>query len=58
MVEILEDAKQGEDEAVLISVNELLLCVEQIVLLLGQSNNAITCHRRFNALGCIMNSQY
>ena len=58
MMEILEDAKQGEDEAVQISVNELLLCVEQIVLLLGQSNNAITYHRRFSALGCIMNSQY
>ena len=32
---ILEDAKQAEDEAVQISVNELLFYVEQIVLLLG-----------------------
>ena len=32
------DAKQAEDEAAQISVNELLLYVEQIVLLLGQSS--------------------
>ena len=32
--------------------------VEQIVLLLGQSSNAITYHRRLNVLECIMNSQY
>ena len=51
---ILEDAKQAEDEAVPISVNELLFYVEQIVLLLGQSSNAITYHRRLN----VMNSQY
>ena len=55
---ILEDAKQAEDEAVQISVNELLFYVEQIVLLLGQSSNTITYHRRLNVLGCIMNSQY
>ena len=42
----------------LISVNELLFYVEQIVLLLGQSSNAITYHRRLNVLGCIMNLQY
>ena len=55
---MLEDAKQTEDEAVQISVNELLFYVEQIVLLLGQSSNAIAHHRRLNVLGCIMNSQY
>ena len=55
---VLEDAKQAEDEAVQTSVNELLFYVEQIVLLLGKSSNAITYHRRFNVLGCIMNSQY
>ena len=32
-----EDTKQAEDEAVQISVNELLFYVEQIVLLLGQA---------------------
>ena len=32
--------------------------VEQIVLLLGQSSNAITYHRWLNILGCIINSQY
>ena len=31
---------------------------EQIVLLLGQSSNAITYHRRLNVLEWIMNSQY
>ena len=55
---ILEDAKQAEDEVAPISVNELLFYVEQIVLLLGQSSNAITYHRRLNVLGCIMNSLY
>ena len=55
---ILEDAKQAEDEALHISVNELLFYVEQIMLLLGQSSNAITYHRRLNVFGCIMNSQY
>ena len=55
---ILEDAKQAEDEAVPVSVNELLFYVEQIVLLLGQSSYVITYHRRLNVLGYIMNSQY
>ena len=47
---ILEDAKQVEDEAVQISVKELFFYVEQIVLLLEQSSNAITYHRRLNVL--------
>ena len=55
---ILEDAKQAEDEAVQISVNDLLFDVEQIVLLLRQSSNAIIYYRRLNVLGRIMNSQY
>ena len=55
---ILEDAKQPEDEAVQVSVNELLFYVEQIVLLLGQNSYTITYHRRLNVLGYIMNSQY
>ena len=55
---ILEDAKQAEDEAVHISVNKLLFYVEQIILLIGQSSNAITYHRKLNVLRCIMNSQY
>ena len=36
----------------------MLFYVEQIVLLLGQSSNTITNHRRLNVLGCIMNLQY
>ena len=55
---VLEDAKQAEDEPVHISVNELLFHVEQIILLLGQSSNAITYNRILNLLGCIINSQY
>ena len=47
---ILEDAKQVEDEAVQIIVNELLFYDELTVLLLGQSSNAITYHRRFNGM--------
>ena len=55
---VVEDAKQAEDEAVQISINELLFYAEQTVLLLGQSSNAIAYHRRSNVLRCIMNSQY
>ena len=55
---ILEDAKQEEDNAVQISVNEMLFYVEQIVLLLGQSSNTITRPRRLNVVAYIMNSQY
>ena len=55
---ILEGAKGAEKDAVQISVNDLLHYVEQAILLLGQSSNAITYHRRLNVLGSVMNSQY
>ena len=55
---ILEGAKGAEEDAVQISINDLLHYVEQTVLLLGQSSNAITYHRRLNVLGSVMNSQY
>ena len=55
---ILEREKGAEEDAVQISINDLLHYVEQTVLLLGHSSNAITCHRRLNVLGSVMNSQY
>ena len=55
---ILERAKVAEKDAVQISINDLLYYVEQSVLLLEQSSNAITYHRRLNVLGSVMNSQY
>ena len=55
---ILETAKGAEEDAVQISINDLLHYVEQTVLLLRQSSNAITYHRRLNVLGSVMNSQY
>ena len=55
---ILEGAKGAEEDAVKISVNELLHYVKQTVLLLRQSSNAITYHRRLNVLESVMNSQY
>ena len=55
---ILERAKGTEKDAVQISINDLLHYVEETVLLLGQSSNAITYHRRLNVLGSVMNSQY
>ena len=55
---ILEREKGAEEDAVQISINDLLHYVEQTVLLLGQSSNAITYHRRLNVLGSVMNSQY
>ena len=55
---ILEREKGAEEDAVQISINDLLHYVEQPVLLLGQSSNAITYHRRLNVLGSVMNSQY
>ena len=48
---ILEEAKGAEGDAVEISINDLLYYVEQTVLLLRQSSNAITYHRRLNMLG-------
>ena len=56
--DILEGAKGAEEDAVQISINELLHYVKQTVLLLGQSSNAITYHRRLNVVGNVMNSQY
>ena len=55
---ILERAKGAEEDAVQISINDLLHYVEQTVLLLGQSSNAFTYHRRLNVLGNVINSQY
>ena len=55
---ILERAKGAEEDAVQISINDLLHYVEQTVLLLGQNSNAITYHRRLNVLGSAMTSQY
>ena len=55
---ILEGAKGSEEDAVQISINDLLHYVEQTVLLLRQSSNAITYHRRLNVLGTVMNFQY
>ena len=53
---ILEGAKGAEEDAVQISINDLLHYVEQTVLLLGQSSNAITHHRRLIVLGSVANS--
>ena len=55
---ILEGVKGEEEDAVQISINDLLHYVDQTVFLLGQSSNAITYHRRLNDLGSVMNSQY
>ena len=58
LLNILEGAKGAEEDAVQISINDLLHYVEQTVLLLGQSSNVITYHRRLNVLMSVMNSQY
>ena len=55
---ILEGEKGTEEDAVQISMNDLLHYIEQTLLLLGQSNYAITYHRRLNVLGSVMNFQY
>ena len=55
---ILKGAKGAEADALQISINDLLHYVEQTVLLLGQSSNAITYHRKLNVLGSFMNPQY
>ena len=47
---ILEGAKGVEEYAAQISIKDLLHYVEQTVLLLGQSSNPITYHRRLNVL--------
>ena len=55
---VLEGVKGAEENAVQISINDLHYYVEQAVLLLRQSSNTITYHRRLNVLGSVMNSQY
>ena len=45
---ILEGAKRAEEDAVQISINDLLHCVKQTILLLGQSSTEITYHRKLN----------
>ena len=55
---ILEGAKGAEEDAIQICINDLLHYVEQIVLPLGQSSNAVTYHRRLSVLGSVMNFQY
>ena len=55
---ILEGAKGAEENAVQISINDLLYYVEQTALLVGQSSNAITYHRMLNVSGSVVNSQY
>ena len=55
---ILEREKRAEEDAVQISIDDLFHYIEQTVLLLGQSSNAITYHRRLNVLGSVMNSKY
>ena len=54
---ILEAAKAAEEDAVQISINDLLDYVEQTVLLMRQSSNAITYHRKLNVLSSVMNFQ-
>ena len=54
---ILEAAKGAEEDAVQISINDLLDYVEQTVLLLRQSSDAITYHRELNVLRSVMNFQ-
>ena len=54
---ILEAAKATGEDAVQISINDLLDYVEQTVLLMRQSSNAITYHRKLNVLSSVMNFQ-
>lgn len=57
---ILEEAKGAQEGVVQISIHDLLHYVEQTVLLLGQSSNAIIegTIRRLNMLASAMNFQY
>ena len=57
-MEYSKEVKGAEEDALQISINDLLHYVEQTVLLLGQSSNAITYHRELNVLGSFMNPQY
>ena len=54
---ILEGGKGAEEDAVQISINDLLHYVEQTVFLLRQDSNAIP-YRRSYMLGSVMNFQY
>ena len=55
---ILEGEEGAEEDAVQISINDLLHYVEQTVLLLRQDSNAIPYRRRSYMLRSVMNFQY
>ena len=54
----LEGAKEEEKDAAEISINDLFHYVKQTVLLLRQSSNAITYHRRLNVVKSMLKREY
>ena len=54
---IVEEARESSDRKVTISLDELQSFVEQTVIMVGQSSNTASYHRRLNILQCLTDSQ-
>lgn len=54
---IVEEARESSDRKVTISLDELQSFVEQTVIMVGQSSNTVSYHRRLNILQCLTDSQ-
>ena len=50
----LEDINSWKDGAINVDIKTLLICTQQTVLLLGQTNNSVLYYRRYNALSFVM----
>ena len=50
----LEEAKSSDGQEAPLSINDILFYVEQTVLLVGQSHNTLSYHRRLNVLSNVM----
>jgi len=56
MWSILEKAIQSKEEHVSVSLTDLQQYMEQTILMIGQSSNTVTYHRRYNLLNSLLNS--
>ena len=54
--DIVEKATDSNEQSVNASLEDMQKFIEQIVLILGQSSNTVTQHRRYNLLNNLMGS--
>ena len=54
--DIVEKVSNSNEQSVNASVDDMQKFIEQIVLMVGQSSNTVTCHKRYNLLNNLMSS--